>query len=155
MSIRADGSIEARCKALGLRMTGPRKLIARVMAEADDHPDVEELHQRVALLDPKIALSTVYRTVRLLVEAGILEQHEFRDGRARYERASHDHHDHIIDIRTGAVIEFQSPEIEALQAQIAANLGFRIVGHRLQLFCMPLERRPGRKSRASKTKAGE
>jgi len=133
--------IEALCKTHGLRMTGPRRVIAKVLAEAHDHPDVEELHRRAAAIDPKIALSTVYRTVRLLVEQGILERHEFRDGRARYESAEHEHHDHLIDVTTGAVIEFQSPEIEALQAEIAAKLGYRIVGHRLQLFCRPMDGR--------------
>lgn len=127
-------SILQLCAARGLRMTGPRRVIARVLDQAEDHPDAEELHRRVAMIDPKIALSTVYRTVRLLVEAGILERHEFRDGRARYESASHAHHDHLVDITTGKVIEFQSPEIEALQAKIAHDLGYRITGHRLQLF---------------------
>ncbi len=120
-------------------MTGPRRIIARVLEQAVDHPDVEELHRRVAAIDPKIALSTVYRTVRLLSEAGILERHQFADGRARYESADHEHHDHLIDLRTGKVIEFHSPEIEELQARIAGELGYRITGHRLQLFCLPLE----------------
>lgn len=141
MAADRDMTIEALCRSHGLRMTAPRRIIARVLAEADDHPDVEELHRRVLAIDPKIALSTVYRTVGLFVEEGILERHEFRDGRARYESAGHEHHDHLIDVTSGAVIEFQSPEIERLQAQIAANLGFKIVGHRLQLFCLPLEHR--------------
>lgn len=149
MPVHEEPNIETRCRAHGLRMTGPRRLIARVMAESADHPNVEELHRRVALIDPKVALSTVYRTVRLLVDAGILERHEFRDGRARYESASHDHHDHLIDVRTGKVIEFHSPEIEALQAEIAARLGFRIVGHRLQLFCLPLDDGKRRARRAA------
>lgn len=135
-----DGlSILKHCEKHGLRMTGPRRIIARVLDEAADHPDVEELHRRVAAVDSRIALSTVYRTVRLLSEAGILERHQFADGRARYESADHEHHDHLIDLMTGSVIEFHSPEIEELQARIARDLGYRITGHRLQLFCMPIE----------------
>ena len=148
------GGIADRCQAKGLRMTGPRRIIARVLEDAVDHPDVEELHRRVARIDGKIALSTVYRTVRLLVDAGILERHQFFDGRARYESANHEHHDHLIDVTTGKVIEFRSPEIEELQAEIARALGYRITGHRLQLFCLPLEparprpgRRPSRRDR--------
>lgn len=137
-------SIAERVRAQGLRMTGQRRIIARILEEAADHPDVEELHRRAAAIDPRIALSTVYRTVRLLSEAGILERHEFTDGRARYESANHEHHDHLVDLQTGKVIEFHSPEIEELQARIARDLGYRITGHRLQLFCLPLERtKPG------------
>lgn len=139
MTAEHASSIAGRCQAKGLRMTGPRRIIASVLEEAVDHPDVEELHRRVAAVDPKIALSTVYRTVRLLAEAGILERHQFTDGRARYESADHEHHDHLIDLRTGKVIEFHSPEIEELQAKIALALGYRITGHRLQLFCLPLD----------------
>jgi Fur family ferric uptake transcriptional regulator len=140
----AESSIAARCQARGLRMTGPRRIITQVLESADDHPDVEELHRRVSAIAPKIALSTVYRTVRLLVDAGILERHQFDDGRARYENASHEHHDHLIDVASGTVIEFRSPEIEELQARIARDLGYRITGHRLQLFCLPLESPPPR-----------
>lgn len=143
MKAKPASSIAERCQALGLRMTGPRRIIARILEAAADHPDVEELHRRAAAIDSRIALSTVYRTVRLLVDAGMLERHEFTDGRARYESANHEHHDHLIDLRTGAVIEFRSPEIEALQAKIARDLGFRITGHRLQLFCLPLEVKKG------------
>ena len=132
-------SIAERVRAQGLRMTGQRQIIARILEEAVDHPDVEELHRRAVAIDAKIALSTVYRTVRLLSEAGILERHEFTDGRARYESANHEHHDHLVDLATGKVIEFRSPEIEELQAKIAGELGYRITGHRLQLFCMPLD----------------
>lgn len=139
--MKADeaSSIAERVRAQGLRMTGQRRIIARILEDAADHPDVEELHRRAAAIDPRIALSTVYRTVRLLSEAGILERHEFTDGRARYESANHEHHDHLVDLQTGKVIEFHSPEIEELQARIARDLGYRITGHRLQLFCLPFE----------------
>ncbi|MFC0284524.1 transcriptional repressor [Camelimonas abortus] len=120
-------------------MTGQRRTIARVLAEMDDHPDAEELHRRAAEIDPRISLSTVYRTVRLLEEAGILARHEFGDGRARYERATRRHHDHLIDVRTGAVIEFHSEEIERLQTIIARELGYRLVRHRLELYGVPLD----------------
>jgi Fur family transcriptional regulator, ferric uptake regulator len=144
MKAEAATSIAARCQAEGLRMTGPRRMIAQVLDEAVDHPDVEELHRRVVALDPRIALSTVYRTVRVLADAGILERHQFTDGRARYENADHEHHDHLIDLKTGKVIEFHSPEIEEIQAQIARDLGYKIAGHRLQLFCLPIEQRGSR-----------
>lgn len=130
--------IERACKERGLRMTGQRRIIAQVLAEMDDHPDAEELHRRAMQLDARISLSTVYRTVRLLEDAGILARHEFGDGRARDERAARQHHDHLIDIRTGAVIEFQSEEIEQLQAIIARELGYRLVRHRLELYGVPL-----------------
>lgn len=140
MTAQGLTTIADRIRSQGLRLTGQRKIITRILEEAVDHPDVEELHRRAVAIDPKIALSTVYRTVRLLSEAGIVERHEFTDGRARYETADHEHHDHLIDLRSGRVIEFHSPEIEALQAKIAADLGYRITGHRLQLFCLPLEK---------------
>ena len=126
--------IIARCEARGLRMTDQRRVIARVVGEADDHPDVEELYARAAKIDPRISLATVYRTVKLFETEGILEKHEFGDGRARYEDAERDHHDHLIDVATGEVIEFVDPEIEALQEKIAARLGFRLIGHRLELL---------------------
>ncbi|NBZ86307.1 Fur family transcriptional regulator [Stagnihabitans tardus] len=126
--------IIARCEARGLRMTSPRRVIARVLSEAEDHPDVEELHARAARLDAGISLATVYRTVKLFEEAGILDRLEFGDGRARYEDAERDHHDHLIDMGTGEVIEFVDPEIEALQERIAARLGYRLIGHRLELY---------------------
>lgn len=126
--------IIARCEARGLRMTDQRRVIARVVGEADDHPDVEELYARAARIDPRISLATVYRTVKLFETEGILEKHEFGDGRARYEDAERDHHDHLIDVATGEVIEFVDPEIEALQEKIAARLGFRLIGHRLELL---------------------
>jgi len=126
--------IIARCEARGLRMTDQRRVIARVVGEADDHPDVEELYARASRIDPRISLATVYRTVKLFETEGILEKHEFGDGRARYEDAERDHHDHLIDVATGEVIEFVDPDIEALQEKIAARLGYRLIGHRLELL---------------------
>lgn len=127
-------SILHRCEALGLRMTAPRRIIADVLDAAEDHPDVEELHRRASAKDAGISLATVYRTVKLFEEAGLLERLEFGDGRARYEDAEREHHDHLIDLNTGEVIEFCDPEIEALQEKIAARLGFELKGHRLELF---------------------
>ena len=129
--------IIARCEAKGLRMTGPRRTIARVLSDSPDHPDVEELHARAARLDPGIALATVYRTVKLFEEAGILDKLEFGDGRARYEDAERDHHDHLIDMNSGEVIEFVDPEIEALHEKIAERLGYKLIGHRLELYGVP------------------
>ncbi|MFC6686906.1 Fur family transcriptional regulator [Jhaorihella thermophila] len=127
-------TIIARCEARGLRMTGQRRTIATVLEQSDDHPDVEELHARASRVDPGISIATVYRTVKLFEEAGILERLEFGDGRARYEDADRDHHDHLIDLVTGEVIEFVDPEIEALQERIAAKLGYELRGHRLELY---------------------
>lgn len=121
-------------------MTGQRRVIARVLSEAQDHPDVEEVYRRAVQVDPHISIATVYRTVRLLEEANILERHDFGDGRSRYEEASDEHHDHLIDIQSGRVVEFRSPEIEALQREIAERFGFRLMGHRLELFGVPLDR---------------
>ncbi len=118
----------------GLRMTGQRVVIADVLEEAKDHPDVEELHARAVARDPGISIATVYRTVKLFEEAGLLERYEFGDGRARYEDAERDHHDHLIDMQTGEIIEFIDPEIEALQEAIAQRLGYRLKGHRLELY---------------------
>lgn len=132
-------SILDRCEAKNLRMTEQRRVIAQVLQDSNDHPDVEELYTRASVIDPKISIATVYRTVKLFEEAGILEKHEFRDGRARYEAADRDHHDHLIDLQTGAVIEFVDPEIEALQEKIAAKLGFQLKGHRLELYGVPLK----------------
>ena len=127
--------IEQLCIDKGLKMTGQRRIIARVLSEASDHPDVEQVHRRAAAIDPKISIATVYRTVRLLEEATIITRHDFGDGRARYEEADDEHHhDHLIDIKTGEVIEFQNSRIEALQDEIARELGYRLVGHRLELF---------------------
>lgn len=132
--------IIARCEAKGLRMTEQRRVVARVVGEAEDHPDVEELYARAARIDPRISIATVYRTVKLFEEAGILERLEFGDGRARYEDAERDHHDHLIDVNTGEVIEFVDPDIEALQEKIAERLGFRLVGHRLELLGVPVKK---------------
>ena len=129
--------IIARSMAKGLRMTDQRRVIARVLGEAFDHPDVEELYARAAFIDARISLATVYRTVKLFEEAGLLERHEFGDGRARYEDAERDHHDHLIDVNSGQVIEFVDPDIEALQEKIAARLGYRLIGHRLELLGVP------------------
>ncbi len=131
-------TILERCEANGLRMTDQRRTIAGVLQDAVDHPDVEELYNRAAAVDPKISLATVYRTVKLFEETGILEKHEFGDGRARYEAADRDHHDHLINVNSGEVIEFVDPEIEALQERIAEKLGYRLMGHRLELYAVPL-----------------
>jgi Fur family transcriptional regulator, ferric uptake regulator len=133
--------IEALCAEKGLRITEQRKVIARVLSEADDHPDVEALHSRSAAIDPGISIATVYRTVRLFEEAGILERHDFGDGRARYEAAAEAHHDHLINVETGEVIEFVDPELEALQKVIAEKLGFRLVDHRMELYGVALDRK--------------
>jgi Fur family ferric uptake transcriptional regulator len=134
-----SGRIEALCVEHGLRMTDQRRVIARVLSEAKDHPDVEELHRRASAIDSGISIATVYRTVRLFEEAGILEKHDFRDGRSRYEEATDDHHDHLIDMKTGKVLEFFDPEIERLQQEIARRLGFKLVDHRLELYGVPIE----------------
>ncbi len=131
--------IEALCVANGMRMTEQRRIIARVLAESDDHPDVEELYRRCAKIDDRISISTVYRTVRLFEDAGIIARHDFREGRARYETSSESHHDHLINLRSGEVIEFQSEEIERLQAEIARKLGYKLVDHRLELYAVPLK----------------
>jgi len=119
-------------------MTDQRRVIARVLSEAEDHPDVEEVYRRSTQLDPHISIATVYRTVRLFEEANILERHDFGDGRARYEELPNEHHDHLIDVQSGQVIEFSSADIEVLQREIARNFGFRLVGHRLELYGVPL-----------------
>lgn len=131
--------IEALCHAKGLRITEQRRVIARVLSEARDHPDVEELHRRASAVDRGISIATVYRTVRLFEEAGILERHDFRDGRSRYEPTPDEHHDHLIDIETGAVIEFHDDDLERLQNAIAERLGFRLVDHRLELYGVPVK----------------
>ena len=133
-------TIITRCEAKGLRITGPRKTIAAVLESADDHPDVEELYARASAVDKRISLATVYRTVKLFDEAGILDRVDFGDGRSRYESAERAHHDHLIDINSGAVIEFVDPEIEALQEKIAQRLGYRLKGHRLVLYGVPLKK---------------
>ncbi len=128
--------IEALCAAKGLRITEQRRTIARVLSAASDHPDVEEVHRRAVATDPGISIATVYRTVRLFEEAGILARHDFQGGRSRYETASDAHHDHLIDIESGRVIEFHDPELEELQRRIAARLGFRLVDHRMELYAV-------------------
>lgn len=130
-------TIIERCEARGLRMTEQRRVIAQVLEESDDHPDAEVLYTRACAVDPKISLATVYRTLKLFDESGILDKLEFGDGRARYEDAERAHHDHLIDLTTGEVIEFVDPEIEALQEKIAKRLGYRLKGHRLELFGVP------------------
>lgn len=133
--------VEALCADKGLRITEQRKVIARVLSEAEDHPDVEALHARAAAIDPGISIATVYRTVRLFEDAGILERHDFGDGRARYEAAAEEHHDHLIDVETGKVIEFVDAELEAMQKRIAEKLGFRLVDHRMELYGVSLDRK--------------
>lgn len=137
---RRRPSILNRCEARGLRLTDQRRVIAQVLESAEDHPDVEALHARANAIDPRISIATVYRTVKLFEEAGLLERLEFGDGRARYEDAERDHHDHLIDLATGEVIEFCDPEIEALKETIARRLGYRLQGHRLELFGVRLKR---------------
>ena len=137
--------IEALCQQRGLRITEQRRVIARVLSESADHPDVDQLHARAAAIDPGISIATVYRTVRLFEDAGILDRHDFGDGRARYEAAPEAHHDHMIDVESGHVIEFVDPELEALQRQISERLGYRLVDHRLELFGVRLEREAGKK----------
>ncbi|HEX8049477.1 Fur family transcriptional regulator [Rhizobium sp.] len=140
--------IAALCKENGLRLTGPRKIIMQVLSDASDHPDAVELHRRVSEIDPGIAIATVYRTVNLLQEKGVLEKHTFGDGRARFESADQEHHDHLINVETGDLIEFRSDEIERLQEEIARQHGFTIVSHRLEIYVKPIDkRRPPRKGK--------
>lgn len=133
--------IEALCVERGLRVTDQRRVIARVLSEAEDHPDVEKVYERAVGIDPQISIATVYRTVRLFEEAGILERHDFGDGRARYEAAPEAHHDHLIDVESGKVIEFVDPELEQLQKMIAERLGYRLVDHRMELYGVSLNRK--------------
>jgi Fur family ferric uptake transcriptional regulator len=131
--------IENLCVEKGMRMTDQRRVVARVLSESHDHPDVEELYRRAHQVDPHISIATVYRTVRLFEEAGIIARHDFRDGRSRYEEAPDHHHDHLIDMKTGQVVEFMDDEIERLQTAIAKRLGYRLVDHRLELYGVPIE----------------
>jgi Fur family ferric uptake transcriptional regulator len=140
-SAKAETSIESRCAECGLRMTGQRRVIAQVLSSATDHPDVEEVHRRAHTIDPRISLSTVYRTLKLFSAKGILERHDFGHGRGRYEAAPREHHDHLVDIDTGRVIEFSNSDIEALQERVARDLGFELVGHRLELYGVPLAKK--------------
>ncbi len=129
--------VEELCAQKGLRMTEQRRVIARVLSDATDHPDAEELYRRASAIDPHISIATVYRTVKLFEDAGILERHDFRDGRSRYEEAPDEHHDHLIDVQSGKVIEFHNEEIEELQRRVAEELGFELVDHRLELYGVP------------------
>jgi Fur family ferric uptake transcriptional regulator len=131
--------LEKLCAEKGMRMTDQRRIVARILSSADDHPDVEELYRRAHVIDPHISIATVYRTVRLFEEAGIIAKHDFRGVRARYEEAKDDHHDHLIDMKSGQVIEFMDDEIERLQAAIARRLGYKLVDHRLELYGVPLD----------------
>jgi Fur family ferric uptake transcriptional regulator len=131
-------TLEELCAERGLRMTDQRRVIARILQDSTDHPDVEELHKRSSAVDPRISIATVYRTVKLFEDAGIIERHDFREGRSRYETVPEEHHDHLINLKTGEVIEFHSAEIEALQEKIAREHGFKLVDHRLELYGIPL-----------------
>lgn len=135
----SEQTLEDQCVARNMRMTEQRRVIARVLEAASDHPDVEELYRRASAVDPKISLSTVYRTVNLFEEAGLVTKHDFKDGRARFEQIPDEHHDHLIDVRTGKVIEFRNEDIEAIQELIAKRLGYRLVDHRLELYGIPLD----------------
>jgi Fur family ferric uptake transcriptional regulator len=137
-------TLEEQCARKGMRMTDQRRVIAHVIEAAEDHPDVEELYRRASAQDPRISLSTVYRTLNLFEEAGLVTKHDFKDGRARFEPIPDEHHDHLIDIRSGTVIEFRNEEIEAIQEVIAKRLGYRLVDHRLELYAVPLKPGPGR-----------
>ena len=129
-----SNSIEGKCIDRGVRLTDQRKLIAKIMSESDDHPDVDELHKRVSQHDEKISIATVYRTVKLFEEAGIVSKHDFKGNKSRYEQAPQEHHDHLIDINTGEIIEFVNDDIEKLQKQVAEKLGYKLVDHRLELY---------------------
>ncbi|NMA98532.1 MAG: transcriptional repressor [Phyllobacteriaceae bacterium] len=141
----SDPTLEEACVARGMRMTDQRRIIARIIEAASDHPDVEELYRRASAIDARISLSTVYRTVNLFEEAGLVTKHDFKDGRARFELIPDEHHDHLIDIRSGKVIEFRNEEIEAIQELIAKRLGYKLVDHRLELYAVPLDDRQSAK----------
>lgn len=132
--------LEKKCAEKNLKMTGQRRVIAKVLSESADHPDVEMLYSRAVAVDPKISIATVYRTVKLFEEAGVIEKHDFGDGRARFEEAGEEHHDHLIDVKNGKVIEFTNEEIERLQEVVARELGYKLVDHRLELYGVPLEK---------------
>ena len=139
MSKSGEQTLEEQCATKGMRMTDQRRVIAQVIEQAVDHPDVEELYRRASAIDPRISLSTVYRTLNLFEEAGLVTKHDFRDGRARFELIPDEHHDHLIDIRSGKVIEFRNEEIEAIQDVIAKRLGYQLVDHRLELYAVPMQ----------------
>lgn len=141
MSKGSEQTLEEQCATKGMRMTDQRRVIAQVIEQADDHPDVEELYRRASAIDARISLSTVYRTLNLFEEAGLVTKHDFRDGRARFELIPDEHHDHLIDIRSGTVIEFRNEEIEAIQDVIAKRLGYRLVDHRLELYAVPIDKK--------------
>ena len=136
----STSQIEKLCIERGMKMTGQRRIIAEVLSDADDHPDVEELYRRSVKIDPKISIATVYRTVRLFEEAKLLDRLDFGDGRARYEQTSDDHHDHLIDVQSGKITEFHDEEVEELQRQIARKLGYKLIGHRMELFAVKLSK---------------
>ena len=140
---RAMDRIEQLCVEKGMRMTEQRRVVAQVLSQSHDHPDVEELYRRASAIDPHISIATVYRTMRLFEEAGVVEKHDFGDGRSRYEELTEDHHDHLIDTRTGKVVEFYDEEIEKLKSAIAERLGYRLIGHKLELYGVPLKDRSG------------
>jgi Fur family ferric uptake transcriptional regulator len=150
MNSKLGEEFERLCLKKGLRLTGPRRVILDVLAKATDHPDAIEVHRRASLIDPSIAIATVYRTVRLLEDSGILESHAFGDGRTRYEPAHREHHDHLINIETGDVIEFRSDEIERLQEEIARAHGFEIISHRFEIFVKPLK--AGKRKKPARSK---
>ncbi|WP_018632280.1 Fur family transcriptional regulator [Neomegalonema perideroedes] len=142
--MREEAAILEKCAEHGLRLTGQRRVVARVIAETEGHPDAAGIHARASKLDPRISLATVYRTLKLFEDVGAIEKLAFQDGRARYENAERAHHDHLIDLNDGRVIEFLEPEIERLQARIARKLGYRLIGHRLELYGVPLEPEPAK-----------
>ena len=135
-----SSEIEIRCIKKGVRLTDQRKLVAQVLSESQNHPDVDELHKQVSKLDPKISIATVYRTVKLFEESGILAKHDFKGNKARYEQATHDHHDHLIDINTGEITEFVDEDIEKLQKKVAEKLGYKLVDHRLELYASKIKK---------------
>ena len=134
-----NSNIEEKCIKKGVRLTEQRKLVAKVMSESSDHPDVDELHRRVSKIDSKISIATVYRTVKLFEEASIIAKHDFKGNKARYEEATHEHHDHLIDINTGEIIEFVNEDIEKLQKEVAEKLGYKLVDHRLELYGLKIK----------------
>ena len=135
-----SSDIENKCIQKGIRLTDQRRLVAKAMSDSDDHPDVDELHKRVNKLDPKISIATVYRTVKLFEEAGVVAKHDFKGNKARYEQAPHDHHDHLIDINTGEITEFVDEDIEKLQKKVAEKLGYKLVDHRLELYASKIKK---------------
>lgn len=144
---RKVSSLQDLCIERGMKMTEQRRVIAEVLSESEDHPDVEQVYARSVKIDPRISIATVYRTVRLFEEAGLLDRLDFGDGRARYEQASDDHHDHLIDVKSGEIIEFHDEEVESLQLQVARRLGYKLVGHRMELFGVPLKKNGATKSK--------